>query len=183
MAPFAAIGLEYAHAVLRAGARAEVFCFGTRLTRVTAELRAADARTALAAAEVKAVDRAGGTRIGAAIGALNREHRHLVGRGAVVVVLSDGWDRGEPGLLAAEMAHLRRGAHAVLWLDPHLAEPAYEPLTRGMRESLPQVRAAFPGDRLRGLAELTDVLQDLGAAAPGGPGTSDRRVGDRANRP
>ncbi|MGH2936817.1 MAG: VWA domain-containing protein, partial [Solirubrobacterales bacterium] len=92
---------------------------------------------------------------------LNREHRHRLGRGAVVVILSDGWDRGEPGLLGAEMARLRRTAHAVLWLDPHLAEPAYEPLTRGMRESLPQVRAAFPGDRLRGLAELTEAARTL----------------------
>ena len=169
MGPVAAMGLEYAHAVLRAGARAEVFCLGTRLTWVTRELRASDAAVALAAAEAKAVDRAGGTRIGAAIGALNREYRHRLGRGAVVVILSDGWDRGEPGLLATEMAHLRRGAHAVLWLDPHLADPAYEPLTRGMRESLPQVRAAFPGDRLRGLAELTAALQELGPAAAGGP--------------
>jgi uncharacterized protein with von Willebrand factor type A (vWA) domain len=161
MAPFAAMGLEYVHAVLRAGARAEAFCFGTRLTRVTAELRAADGATALASAEAKAADRAGGTRIGAAIAALNREHRHRLGRGAVVVILSDGWDRGEPGLLAAEMAHLRRGAYAVLWLDPHLAEPAYEPLTRGMRESLPSVRASFAGDRLSGLAALTDAARAL----------------------
>jgi uncharacterized protein with von Willebrand factor type A (vWA) domain len=183
MAPFAAMGLEYAHAALRAGARAEVFCFGTRLTRVTGELRAADPRSALAAAEAKAVDRGGGTRIGAAVAALNREHRHRVGRGAVVVILSDGWDRGEAGLLAAEMAHLRRGAHAVLWLDPHLAEPAYEPLTRGMRESLPAVRAAFPGDRLRGLAELTAELRALDRPVLGALGTSDRRVGDRTHRP
>jgi len=161
MAPFAAMGLEYVHAVLRAGGRAEVFCFGTRLTRVTAELRGADAATALAAAEAKVVDRVGGTRIGAAIAALNRQHRHRLGRGAVVVILSDGWDRGEPGLLAAEMSHLRRSAHAVLWLDPHLAEPAYEPLTRGLRESLPQVRASFPGDRLSGLAALTGVVRAL----------------------
>jgi len=183
MAPFAAIGLEYVHAVLRSGARAEAFCFGTRLTRVTAELRAADAAAALAAAEAKAVDRAGGTRIGAAIAALNREHRQRLGRGAVVVILSDGWDRGEPGFLAAEMAHLRRTSHAVLWLDPHLAEPAYEPLTRGMRESLPQVRASFPGDRLSGLADLTACLRALGPAAARAPQTSDRRVGGRSDRP
>jgi uncharacterized protein with von Willebrand factor type A (vWA) domain len=182
MAPFAAVSLEYVHAVLRAGARAEAFCFGTRLTRVTAELRAGDATTALAAAEAKAVDRAGGTRIGAAISALNREHRHHLGRGAVVVILSDGWDRGEPGLLAAEMARLRRTAHAVLWLDPHLAEPAYEPLTRGLRESLPQVRAAFPGDRLAGLADLSVYLRALGPSLAEGPQTSDRRVGGRTDR-
>ncbi|OJU84467.1 MAG: hypothetical protein BGO11_09745 [Solirubrobacterales bacterium 70-9] len=161
MAPFAEIGLEYVHAVLRAGAPAEAFCFGTRLTRITLELRAGDVAGAFAAAEAKAVDRAGGTRIGAAIAALNREYRHRLGRGAVVVILSDGWDRGEPGLLAVEMAHLRRTSHAVLWLDPHLAEPAYEPLTRGMRESLPSVRAAFPGDRLSGLIELTEATRGL----------------------
>jgi hypothetical protein len=161
MAPFATMALEYVHAVLRAGGRAEAFCFGTRLTRVTLELRGADPAAALAAAEAKTSDRAGGTRIGAAIASLNREHRHRLGRGAVVVILSDGWDRGEPGLLAAEMSHLRRSAHAVLWLDPHLADPAYEPLTRGLRESLPEVRASFPGDRLSGLAALTASARAL----------------------
>jgi uncharacterized protein with von Willebrand factor type A (vWA) domain len=161
MAPYATMALEYVHAVLRAGGRAEAFCFATRLTRVTAALAAADPAAALAAAEAIAPDRAGGTRIGAALAALNREHRHRLGRGAVVVVLSDGWDRGEPGLLAAEMARLRRTAHAVLWLDPHLADPGYEPLTRGLRESLPHVRASFPGDRLAGLAALTAAAARL----------------------
>ncbi len=161
MAPYATMALEYVHAVLRAGGRAEAFCFATRLTRVTAELAAADPAAALAAAEAKAPDRAGGTRIGAALAALNREHRHRLGRGAVVVILSDGWDRGEPGLLAAEMARLHRTAHAVLWLDPHLADPNYEPLTRGLRESLPHVRASFPGDSLAGLEQLTAVGRTL----------------------
>jgi uncharacterized protein with von Willebrand factor type A (vWA) domain len=161
MAPYATMALEYVHAVLRAGGRAEAFCFGTRLTRVTAELAAADPAAALAAAEAKAPDRSGGTRIGAAIAALNREHRHRLGRGAVVIVLSDGWDRGEPGLLAAEMSRLRRTAHALLWLDPHLADPQYEPLTRGIRESLPHVRASFPGDSLAGLEQLTAAERTL----------------------
>jgi len=161
MAPYATMALEYVHAVLRAGGRAEAFCFGTRLTRVTAELAAADPATAVGAAEAKAPDRSGGTRIGAAIAALNREHRHRLGRGAVVIVLSDGWDRGEPGLLAEEMSRLRRTAHAVLWLDPHLADPRYEPLTRGIRESLPHVRASFPGDSLAGLAALTAAARVL----------------------
>lgn len=161
MGPYATMMLEYVHAILRAGGRAEAFCFGTRLTRVTPELSSADPSAALAAAEAKSADRAGGTRIGAAISALNREHRHHLGRGAVVVVLSDGWDRGEPGLLATEMARLRRTAHAVLWLDPHRADPGYEPLTRGMREALPQVRAAFPGHNLTGLAELTAAARAL----------------------
>ena len=161
MEPYATMALEYIHAVLRAGGRAEAFCFGTRLTRVTAELAAADPSAALGAAEAKAPDRAGGTRIGAAIASLNREHRHRLGRGAVVVVLSDGWDRGEPGLLAIEMSRLRRTAHAVVWLDPHLADRDYEPLTRGMRESLPHVRASFPGDSLSGLAALTAAARTL----------------------
>ena len=161
MAPYATMALEYVHAVLRAGGRAEAFCFATRLTRVTAELAAADPAAALAAAEAKAPDRAGGTRIGDALAALNREHRHRLGRGAVVVVLSDGWDRGEPGLLAAEMARLRHTAHAVLWLDPHLADTDYEPLTRGLRESLPHVRASFPGDSLAGLEQLTAAQRSL----------------------
>ena len=106
-------------------------------------------------------DRSGGTRIGAAIGELNRVHQHRLGRGAVVVVLSDGWDRGEPGLLGREIGRLRRTAHAVLWLDPHLARPGYEPLTRGMREASPHLRASFAGDSLRGLEALTAAARAL----------------------
>jgi uncharacterized protein with von Willebrand factor type A (vWA) domain len=142
--------------------RVEAFAIGTRLTRITRELSSRDPDAAIAAAAKRVTDWSGGTRLGEGLRQFNDEWGvRGMARGAVVVILSDGWDRGEPGLLAAEMSHLRRSAHAVLWLDPHLAEPAYEPLTRGLRESLPQVRASFPGDRLSGLAALTGVVRAL----------------------
>jgi hypothetical protein len=158
MAPFAAVGLEYVHAVLRAGARAEAFCFGTRLTRVTAELRAGDATTALAAAEAKAVDRAGGTRIGAAISALNREHRHRLGRGAVVVILSDGWERGEPELVAREMERLSRLAHRIVWVNPRVSANKFAPRTGGMAAALPFVDAFVSGHSFEALEEVVEAI-------------------------
>jgi uncharacterized protein with von Willebrand factor type A (vWA) domain len=158
MGPYATMLLEYAHAAICAGQRVEAFCFATRLARVTMDLRARDADRALAAAEARIPDRSGGTRIGAAIGQLNREHGRRIGRGAVVVVVSDGWDRGEPGLLATEMARLRRSAHRVLWLDPNVGSPGFEPLTRGMREAMPHVERVLPARNLRSVEELAAVL-------------------------
>lgn len=161
MVPYSGMLLEYVHAVARVGREVEAFCFATRLTRVTREMRAGDPTSAIARSETKTPDRAGGTRIGAALAALNREHGARVGRGAVVIILSDGWDRGEPGLLAAEMTRLKRTAYRVIWLDPHLAMPGYEPLTRGMREALPHVHRLLAGHSLRALAQLTSLEQEL----------------------
>lgn len=161
MVPYASMLLEYVHAVGHFARDVEVFCFATRLTRVTREMRSGDPISAIARAEAKTPDRAGGTRIGAAIATLNRAHGARVGRGAVVVILSDGWDRGEPGRLATEMARLKRTAYRLIWLDPHLAMPGYEPLTRGMREALPHVHWIRAGHSLRALADLTSLEQDL----------------------
>jgi uncharacterized protein with von Willebrand factor type A (vWA) domain len=159
MAVHATMLLEYVHAAFHAGRSVEAFCFATRIARVTLDLRSRDPERAIAGAESRIPDRSGGTRIGAAIAQLNREHGRRIGRGAVVVILSDGWDRGEPGLLGAEMAHLRRSAHRVLWLDPNMGLPDYEPLTRGMREALPHVERVMPANTLRSIEELAAVLK------------------------
>src|SRR5207237_5325302 len=95
MTPYARMLLQYVHASVAARRRVEAFAFGTRLTRITHELRGRDPEPALARASAAARDWSGGTRIGEALAALNREHGGRVGRGAVVVVLSDGWDRGD----------------------------------------------------------------------------------------
>ena len=108
----------------------------------------------------RVTDWSGGTRIGAALAELNREHGRRIGRGAVVVVLSDGWDRGDPELLGEEMARLRRTAHRLVWLNPLAADPRYEPLTRGMRAALPHVDHLLPGNSIASLESLADLMEE-----------------------
>jgi uncharacterized protein len=159
MAPYSRMLLQYLQASVAARSRVEAFVFGTRLTRVTRELAGRDPDRALARAADQVADWSGGTRIGAAIGQLNREHGRRIGRGAAIVVLSDGWDRGEPEELAAELARLRRCAHRVVWLNPLAADPRYEPLTRGMQAALPHVDHLLPGNSLASLEALADLME------------------------
>jgi uncharacterized protein with von Willebrand factor type A (vWA) domain len=159
MEPYARMLLQYMQACVAARRRVEAFVFGTRLTRVTAELAGRDPDRALDRAAGAAHDWSGGTRIGDALAALNREHGRRLGRGAIVVLLSDGWDRGEPEQLAAEMARLRRCAHSVIWLNPLKAHPDYEPLTRGMQAALPHVDHFLAGNSLSSLADLAELME------------------------
>jgi uncharacterized protein with von Willebrand factor type A (vWA) domain len=160
MAPYARMLLQYLQASVTARARVEAFVFGTRLTRVTRELTGRDPDRALARAAERVSDWSGGTRIGAALAELNREHGRRIGRGAVIVVLSDGWDRGDPDVLAAEMARLRRCAHRVVWLNPLAADPRYEPLTRGMQAALPHVDHLLPGNSIASLEALAVLMEE-----------------------
>jgi uncharacterized protein with von Willebrand factor type A (vWA) domain len=162
MQPYARMLLQYAQACVTARRRVEAFALGTRLTRVTRELAGRDPDRALARAAARVVDLGGGTRIGEALAELNRAHGRRIGRGAVVVVLSDGWDRGEPEQLAAEMARLRRTAHRLVWLNPLAAAPGYEPLTQGMRAALPHADDLLPGNSLASLAALAELMECLG---------------------
>jgi hypothetical protein len=161
MDPYARMLLQYLHACVAARRRVEAFAFGTRLTRITNELAGRDHDRALERAAAAVVDFAGGTRIGAALAELNRAHGRRLGRGAVVVILSDGWDRGDPELLAAEMARLRRSAHRLIWLNPLAAHSDYEPLTRGMRAAIPHTDRLLPGNSLASLEELAVMLEAL----------------------
>jgi uncharacterized protein with von Willebrand factor type A (vWA) domain len=160
MAPYARMLLQYLQASVAARARVEAFVFGTRLTRVTRELAGRDPDRALTRAAEHVSDWSGGTRIGAALAELNREHGRRIGRGAVIVVLSDGWDRGDPDELATEMARLRRCAHRVLWLNPLAADPRYEPLTRGMQAALPHVDHLLPGNSIASLEALAELMEE-----------------------
>jgi uncharacterized protein with von Willebrand factor type A (vWA) domain len=160
MAPYARMLLQYLQASVAARARVEAFVFGTRLTRVTRELAGRDPDRALARATDHVSDWSGGTRIGAALAELNREHGRRIGRGAVIVVLSDGWDRGDPDVLATEMARLRRCAHRVVWLNPLAADPRYEPLTRGMQAALPHVDHLLPGNSIASLEALASLMEE-----------------------
>ncbi|MGH2985793.1 MAG: VWA domain-containing protein, partial [Solirubrobacterales bacterium] len=104
-------------------------------------------------------DWSGGTRIGAALAELNREHGSRVGRGAIVVILSDGWDRGEPELLERELGRLARCAHRLVWLNPLKATPGYEPLVRGMATALPHIDAFLAGNSLASLERLAVIME------------------------
>lgn len=152
--------LQYMHACVEARGRVEAFVFGTRLTRVTHELAGRDHDAAMARATHAAGDMSGGTRIGDALATLNREHGRRLGRGAVVVILSDGWDRGDPEQLATEMARLSRCAHRLVWLNPLKAHAGYEPLTRGMQAALPHVDHFLAGNSIASLEELAALLED-----------------------
>ncbi len=151
--------LQYMHACVEARGRVEAFVFGTRLTRVTRELAGRDHDAAMTRATHAAGDMSGGTRIGDALATLNREHGRRIGRGAVVVILSDGWDRGEPQQLADEMARLNRCAHRLVWLNPLKAHEGYEPLTRGMQAALPYVDHFLAGNSIASLEELAELLE------------------------
>jgi uncharacterized protein len=155
MADYSRALVLFARAALQADARWEAFCFGTRLTRVTRSLAAADPKEALRRAAEDVVDWNGGTRIGDAVRALTRTN---VVRGSVVVICSDGLDVGEPEVLQAEMARLARLAHRVVWLNPLKEDPAYEPLARGMHAALPHVDVFLSGHNL---ASLEAVGQEL----------------------
>ncbi len=161
MTPYARMLLQYMQASVAARRRVEAFAFGTRLTRITQELQGRDPDAALTRATEAVTDFSGGTRIGAALAVLNRVHGRRLGRGAVVVVLSDGWDRGEPEQLREEMARLRRAAYRVIWLNPLAAHPDYEPLTRGMQAAVPHTDRLLAGNSIASLEELAEVLEAL----------------------
>ena len=161
MTPYARMLLQYLHASVAARRRVEAFAFGTRLTRITNELGGRDHDRALERATEAVVDFSGGTRIGDALATLNREHGRRVGRGAVVVILSDGWDRGDPDELALEMARLRRSAHRLVWLNPLAAHPEFAPLTRGMRAAIPHTDELLAGNSLASLEQLAVILEEI----------------------
>jgi uncharacterized protein len=161
MEPYARMLLSYMQACVAARRRVETFVFGTHLTRVTAELRGRDPDRALERAAGATQDWSGGTRIGEALATLNRDHGRRLGRGAVVVLLSDGWDRGEPAQLEQEMARLARCSHRLIWLNPLKANPDYRPLTRGMQAALPHVDHFMAGNSLASLEDLAEALDRL----------------------
>ena len=137
--------LRFAHALARSGAPVEVFVFGTRLTRITRELRLRDADAALRRVAVKVVDWSGGTRIGASLRELNRRWvRRTIKSGALVLLVSDGWERDDPALLARELATLQRSCHRLIWLDPLAGRPGFEPVTQGLLAALPHVDEFVP---------------------------------------
>jgi uncharacterized protein len=142
--------------------RVEAFVFSTRLTRITRPLQIRDLDLALKNVGELVHDWAGGTRIGESLKYFNFEWgRRVLGRGAVVLIISDGWDRGDVELLDREMARLKLNCHRVIWLNPLLGAPDYEPLTRGIQAALPHIDNFLPVHNLASLEDLANRLADL----------------------
>ncbi len=160
MEPYADALLRFAHVVVRrAPAATEVFTLGTRLTRVTRELRLRDPEHALAAAGRAIPDWSGGTRLGEALAAfVDRWGRRGAARRAVVVVFSDGWERGDTTLLGTQLAGLRRLAHRLIWVNPHVGKPGYAPVQGGIVAALPHLDDLLAGHSLATLEDLLEVM-------------------------
>jgi uncharacterized protein len=155
--------LQFAHSTSRAAARVEVFCFGTRLTRITKALERRRADDALDQAAKAVVDWEGGTRIGDSLDAFVRGWgRRGTSRGAIVVICSDGLDRGDPAVLAGAMERLGRLSHRIVWMNPHKGDAAdFRPSTLGMMVAAPHIDLLLSGHDLRSLEELATLLPEL----------------------
>lgn len=161
MSGYADALLRLAHRLTHAlpASRVETFTLGTRLTHLTRPLRLREADRALVAAGETVPDWSGGTRLGESLGAfLDRWGRRGAARGAVVVVFSDGWERGDPALLAEQVARLQRVAHRVVWVNPHRGKAGYEPVQQGVLAVLPHVDDFVAGHSLATYAELCEVI-------------------------
>jgi uncharacterized protein with von Willebrand factor type A (vWA) domain len=162
MEPYARAMTMFLQAAVRAGRHVEAFTFGTRLTRLTPYLTGRDPDRALERAAAAVPDWAGGTRIGENLKAFNDVWgRRALTRGAVVVIASDGWERGDPTLLSEQMKRLHLAAHRVVWTNPLAGGEGYRPLVAGMQAALPYVDDFLPGHNLRALETLAEVLEEI----------------------
>jgi uncharacterized protein len=159
MSGYADALLRLAHRLTQGGGVVETFTVGTRLTHITRALHGKDAERALVAAGETVPDWSGGTRLGETLKIfLDRWGQRGLARGAVVVVFSDGWERGDPAALAEQMARLRRIAHRVVWVNPHRGKQGYEPVQQGVLAALPYVDDFVAGHSLATYAELVEVV-------------------------
>ncbi|WP_036200190.1 vWA domain-containing protein [Meiothermus ruber] len=167
MERYARMLLHFLHAFslvqTRQGVRqVECFTFGTRLTRITRTLKKSSVDAALSEVGRQVKDWSGGTRIGACLHSFNQNWaKRVLGRGALVLVISDGWDQGEPELLAFEMERLQKSCHRLIWLNPLLGTPGYQPLTRGLGAAMPFIDAFYPIHTLSSLEQLVKALEEL----------------------
>jgi len=159
MEPYARALIRFAHAAVVARTKVEAFALGTRLTRLTRHLSSRDPDAALRRAFPEMKDWAGGTRLGEGMQEFNNSWGvRGMARGSVVVVLSDGWDRGDPNLLGSEMQRLSRVAHKLIWVNPLKASPGYAPLAAGMAAALPHIDRFVEGHSFGSLTQLASIL-------------------------
>ena len=159
MEPYARALLRFMHAAVVGRQRVEAFTFGTRLTRITKELTSRDPDKALAQTSAQVSDWSGGTRLGECLQSFN-DNWGVGGmaRGSIFVILSDGWDRGDPKVLADQMSRLSRVAYRVIWVNPLKVSPGYAPLAGGMAAAMPYIDEFVEGHSLEALRELTEVI-------------------------
>jgi uncharacterized protein len=163
MERYSRVLLYFAHAVTSRYHRVEAFLFSTQLTRITRQLRLPRPDDALASVSRSVPDWSGGTRIGGAVKEFHqRWGRRVLNGGPVVLLISDGWDRGDPAELANQIARLQRSCHRLVWLNPLIGTADYAPLTRGLQAALPFVDDFLPARTLTNLADLAIHLNALG---------------------
>ncbi len=169
MERYSELFLHFIHAAQGRLGRVEAFVFGTRLTRITREMRQREPRVALARVAETVDDWSGGTRIGETLGTFNREwSRRVTKGGAIALVISDGWDTGEPELLRTEMARLARSVHRVVWLSPYAGMEGFVPATRGLRAVYPFVDDFLAASNILDLAEVVRLLESVPASRGAG---------------
>jgi uncharacterized protein with von Willebrand factor type A (vWA) domain len=162
MERYARMLLHFIHSLTRGLDRVEAFLFATRLTRITREIARRGVDEAVPRIARRVPDWAGGTRIGEALRTFNVQWaRRVSGHGPIVLLISDGWDRGDPDLLQREMGRLQRSCHRLIWLNPLLGSREYQPLTRGMQAALPFVDDFLPVHNLASLESLAEHLNKL----------------------
>ncbi len=167
METYSRLLLQFIYVISSGLEKTETFVFGTRLTRITHHLRHRDVERALSMTTDAIRDWAGGTRIGETLKTFNYQWgRRVLGQGALTIIISDGWDRGDTHLLAREMARLQRSCQRLIWLNPLLGSPGYEPLTRGIQAALPYVDDFLPVHNLASLEELGTLLERLRERRP-----------------
>ena len=161
MEPYARALLRFVHAAVAGRQKVEAFTMGTRLTRITRELTSRDPDIALSAVGRRVVDWSGGTRLGSDLREFNDQWgvRGLA-RNSIVVILSDGWDRGDPDELGEQMQRLHRVTHRLIWVNPLKVTPGYAPLARGMAAALPHVDRFVEGHSVAAMEELTAVISE-----------------------
>jgi hypothetical protein len=163
MAEYSRALLQFAHTTSQRQGRVEVFCFATRLTRVSGALRQRDPDQALAMAAQTVLDWESGTLIGQSLREYNRTWGRRAGfRGGIVLICSDGLERGDPDVLTAEMARLGRLSHRVIWINPLKSDTRFEPTTLGMRTAMPYIDVLVSGHNLASLEDLSKLLPALG---------------------
>jgi uncharacterized protein with von Willebrand factor type A (vWA) domain len=167
MSLYSRLLIHFIHTISNGLMNVEAFVFGTRLTRITRQLKRRDVDDAVRDVSKTVQDWSGGTRIGDAIHFFNHKWaRRVLGRGAVVLVISDGWDRGEAGMLQTEMDRLQHSCHRLIWLNPLLGSPDYRPLTIGMKTALPFIDNFLPAHNLDSLISLGNILASIDDSRP-----------------
>lgn len=162
MSLYSRLLLQFVHTVSNGLTNVETFVFATRLTRITRQLARRDVDNAVSEVTRSVQDWSGGTRIGESLRTFNyRWARRVLGRGAVVLIISDGWDRGDVRVLGEEMARLRRNCHRLIWLNPLLGQDDYRPVTAGMRAALPHIDDFLPANNLDSLFALGRALEGV----------------------